>query len=191
MRFNYRCTHGSITLRSKLSKGEILHFSFFESPLDLIGIARSSNGLVRLKLGINNPSSFLEYITNHFPGNWVEKSSSFKVIKSQLRTYFKGNVVKFDFKLDDRIGTPFQKKVWVALKKIPFGQTRSYAWLAKAIGNPKAIRAVGNASGRNPISILSPCHRVIRKSGALGGYTGGLSYKRFLLNLEQKSNGTL
>ena len=176
---------------AKFSKDEILHFSFFESPVGLIGVAGSSKGLIRLKLGLKNPDSFVEYIETNFPGSWVEKSSAFKDIKSQLHAYFKGSSAKFDFKVDSRIGTPFQKKVWTNLRKIPFGQTRSYAWLAKAVGNPKACRAVGNANGKNPVSILSPCHRVIRESGALGGYTGGLSYKRFLLDLEQKSNGTL
>ncbi len=176
---------------SNFSKDETLHFSFFESPLDLIGIAGSSKGLIRLKLGLKNPDSFVEYIETQFSGSWVEKASAFKDIKSQLRLYFKSKNTKFDFKTDPRVGTVFQKKVWAGLRKIPFGQTRSYAWLAKSIGNPKACRAVGNANGKNPISILTPCHRVIRESGALGGYTGGISYKQFLLDLEQNSNGTV
>ena len=173
------------------SKDETIYYSFFESPLDLIGIAKSPRGLIRLKVGLNNHSSFVKYIETNFPGPSLEKPSVFKDIKTQLRAYFKGSIVKFDFKADNRIGTPFQKKVWASLRKIPFGQTRSYMWIAKSIGNPKAYRAVGNANGKNPISILNPCHRVIRESGILGGYTGRLFYKRFLLDLEQKSNGTL
>jgi methylated-DNA-[protein]-cysteine S-methyltransferase len=176
---------------SSFSKDDSLHFSFLESPVDLIGLAGSSKGLIRLKLGLKDPSPFIEYIETQFPGSWSEKASPFKEIKSQLRLYFKSKIAKFDFKADPRVGTPFQKKVWAGLRKIPFGQTRSYAWLAQHIDNPKACRAVGNANGKNPISILIPCHRVIRETGALGGYTGGISYKQFLLNLEQKSNGTL
>jgi methylated-DNA-[protein]-cysteine S-methyltransferase len=173
------------------SKDETLHYTFIDSPLGLIGVACSSKGLVRLKIGLEDPNQFLEFVETQFPGDWKEKTSAFKDLKAQLKLYFKGKPVKFDFKVDPRIGTPFQKKVWAGLRKVPFGQTRSYAWLAKAIGNPKACRAVGNANGKNPISILTPCHRVIRESGALGGYTGGISYKQFLLDLEQNYNGTV
>ena len=178
-------------MNSKFSKEEMLNFSFIKSPLNLIGIAGSSKGLIRLKLGLKSPSSFIDYLDTHYSGSWYENASVFKDIRAQLLAYFKGNIIKFDFKIDHRIGTPFQKKVWATIRKIPFGQTRSYTWLATAIGKPKACRAVGNANGKNPISILSPCHRVIRQSGALGGYTGGLYIKKFLLDLEQKPNGTI
>ena len=173
------------------SKDETLNYTFIDSPIGLIGVASSSKGLVRLKVGLEDPNAFLEFVETQFPGNWTERTSAFKDLKAQLKLYFKGKLVKFNFKVDPRIGTPFQKKVWAGLRKVPFGQTRSYAWLAKTIGNPKACRAVGNANGKNPISILTPCHRIIRESGALGGYTGGISYKQFLLDLEQSSNGTV
>jgi|TARA_B110000438_G_C15637784_1_gene573904 methylated-DNA-[protein]-cysteine S-methyltransferase len=176
---------------SVFSKDETLNYSFIDSPLGLIGVACSLKGLVQLKIGLEDPNLFLEYIETQFPGKWEEKAYAFKDIKVQLKLYFKGKLIKFEFKPDPRVGTQFQKKVWAGLRKVPFGQTRSYAWLAKTIGNPKACRAVGNANGKNPISILTPCHRVIRESGALGGYTGGISYKQFLLDLEQKSNGTV
>jgi methylated-DNA-[protein]-cysteine S-methyltransferase len=84
-----------------------------------------------------------------------------------------------------RLGTPFQQKVWKKLTTIPYGKTRSYKWIASAINNRHASRAVGNANGRNPLPIIIPCHRVIRENGELGGYTGGINIKRFLLNLEQ------
>ncbi|OUM98089.1 MAG: hypothetical protein BAA04_07515 [Firmicutes bacterium ZCTH02-B6] len=101
----------------------------------------------------------------------------------QLREYFEGRRREFDFALDLE-GTPFQLAVWRCLCTIPYGETRSYAWVAKTIGRPTALRAVGQAIGRNPISIAVPCHRVIASDGSYGGYTGGLDVKRFLLRLE-------
>jgi methylated-DNA-[protein]-cysteine S-methyltransferase len=101
----------------------------------------------------------------------------------QLADYFAGARQAFDLPLDFR-GTDFQKAVWAALLAIPFGETRSYADIARAIGRPTAFRAVGAANGRNPISIVAPCHRVIGTSGALTGFAGGLEAKEHLLGLE-------
>jgi methylated-DNA-[protein]-cysteine S-methyltransferase len=101
----------------------------------------------------------------------------------QLNEYFAGRRKVFALKLDVS-GTPFQRKVWNALLTIPFGETRSYADIAKQIGNPTAARAVGAANGRNPLSIVAPCHRVIGASGALTGFAAGLDVKARLLALE-------
>ncbi|MBB5986438.1 methylated-DNA--[protein]-cysteine S-methyltransferase [Sphingobium lignivorans] len=101
----------------------------------------------------------------------------------QLGGYFDGTRQRFDLPLDFE-GTDFQKQVWTALLAIPFGETRSYADIARAIGRPSAVRAVGAANGRNPISIVAPCHRVVGADGALTGFAGGLAAKRFLLALE-------
>jgi methylated-DNA-[protein]-cysteine S-methyltransferase len=101
----------------------------------------------------------------------------------QLAEYFAGRRKAFDLKLDFA-GTAFQKKVWRALLTIPFGKTRSYAQIAKQIGHPTAVRAVGAANGRNPISIVTPCHRVIGSGGALTGFAGGLAAKEHLLRHE-------
>jgi len=102
----------------------------------------------------------------------------------QLAEYFSGRRKAFDLRLDFA-GTEFQKKVWRALLTIPFGETRSYGEIAKQIGSPKAVRAVGAANGRNPISIVAPCHRVIGSTGKLTGFAGGLDTKAFLLDLER------
>lgn len=102
----------------------------------------------------------------------------------QLQGYFAGERKVFDLPLDFT-GTDFQNQVWQALLTIPFGQTRTYAELARQIGHPTSIRAVGAANGRNPISIIAPCHRVIGATGALTGFAGGLEAKSFLLRLEQ------
>lgn len=103
----------------------------------------------------------------------------------QLGEYFAGRRRAFDLPLDFH-GTDFQRQVWAALLTIPFGETRSYADIATQIGKPKACRAVGAANGRNPISIIAPCHRVVGASGALTGFAGGLDAKRYLLGLEGK-----
>jgi methylated-DNA-[protein]-cysteine S-methyltransferase len=105
--------------------------------------------------------------------------------EKQLSEYFAGQRNQFELDLDF-VGTPFQKQVWSALLTIPFGETRSYAQIAIQIGNPKAVRAVGAANGKNPISIVAPCHRVIGSSGALIGFAGGIEMKRQLLALESR-----
>ena len=102
----------------------------------------------------------------------------------QLAEYFAGRRTRFTLKLDFA-GTSFQQKVWNALLTIPFGETRSYAQIAKQIGSPAATRAVGAANGRNPIAIVAPCHRVIGSGGKLTGFAGGLDAKAYLLALER------
>ena len=103
----------------------------------------------------------------------------------QIRAYFAGTLTAFTVPLDFR-GTAFQKSVWAALLAIPYGETRSYGEIARAIGRPGASRAVGAANGRNPMSIIAPCHRVIGGNGALTGFAGGLAAKRLLLDLEAR-----
>lgn len=103
--------------------------------------------------------------------------------RRQLEAWFEGRLRSFDLPLAPR-GTPFQKRVWEEIRRIPFGATRSYGELARLLGRPSAARAVGGATGRNPLSIVVPCHRVIGSQGTLVGYGGGLERKRFLLQLE-------
>ena len=103
---------------------------------------------------------------------------------SQLRAYFAGQLRRFELPLD-LAGTEFQKRVWLELTRIPYGETRSYQEMAKAVGAPKAVRAVGAANGANPVAIVVPCHRVIGANGKLTGYGGGLPLKRRLLSLER------
>lgn len=107
-----------------------------------------------------------------------------KEVKRQLEEYFKGERTVFDLPLDPD-GTEFQKKVWNALVRIPYGETRCYGEIAEEVGNPKGSRAVGMANHNNPIPILIPCHRVIGKNGKLTGYAGGLDKKTALLELER------
>lgn len=114
---------------------------------------------------------------------WRRDHVHFSAIKHQLAAYFSGEIQSFDVALFPE-GTPFQLQVWSALKEIPYGSVVSYRWIANRIGMPKAVRAVGAANGRNPISIIIPCHRVIGSNGSLTGYGGGLEVKRRLLQLE-------
>ncbi len=106
----------------------------------------------------------------------------------QLRGWFAGERTAFELPLAPR-GTPFQREVWAALQEIPFGETRSYAEVAARLGRPRAVRAVGGANGRNPLSIVIPCHRVIGAAGALTGYGGGMERKRWLLDHERQVLG--
>lgn len=108
--------------------------------------------------------------------------------EQQLNEYFAGKRARFTVALD-MVGTDFQKKVWGALLTIPFGETRSYGDIARQIGQPTASRAVGAANGRNPVSIITPCHRAIGSNGALTGFAGGLEAKQYLLSLEGKREG--
>ena len=126
-------------------------------------------------------------ITTHRPYEGIEQETALiKEANRQLSEYLKGERQMFDLPLNPR-GTDFQKRVWRALCDIPYGETRSYKQIAEAIGNPKAVRAVGMANNRNPITIVVPCHRVIGADGKLVGYGGGLEMKEFLLRLESCS----
>jgi len=117
----------------------------------------------------------------------AQKHSVLEETEKQLREYFAGERTTFSLSLEFQ-GTEFQKKVWRALQKIPYGSTASYSELAKSIGSAKACRAVGAANGRNPLSIVVPCHRVIGQNGKLTGFAGGLETKEFLLQIEAKPN---
>jgi methylated-DNA-[protein]-cysteine S-methyltransferase len=130
------------------------------------------------------------YMDNFAGGDAVRFSaradSGFDDVVQQLEEYFRRERTTFTVPIAP-VGTPFQLRVWESLRTIPYGETRSYGQLADAIGNRSAMRAVGAANGRNPISIIVPCHRVIGSDGTLVGYGGGLERKRFLLDLEQAS----
>ena len=119
------------------------------------------------------------------PGRECAPNLFLRQAVDQLRAYFAGELQDFDLTLDMQ-GTGFQRRVWHELRNIPYGETRSYSFVANTIGAPKAVRAVGAANGRNPIPIVVPCHRVIGAGGSLVGYGGGLPLKRFLLDLEAR-----
>ena len=116
----------------------------------------------------------------------VRDDARFTDARAQFTEYFAGQRTEFDLPLDRATGTAFQRQVWRALGDIPYGETISYGELARRIGQPAAVRAVGLANGRNPLSIVVPCHRVVGTGGKLTGYGGGLDRKRHLLDLEAR-----
>ena len=153
-------------------------YKTMKSPVGTLKLVGSEAGLAAILWEHDNPRRVrLE------AGSEDEQHPVLIETERQLNEYFAGKRKTFSVKLDFG-GTPFQKKVWQAMLGIPFGETRTYGELAKQIGDPKAVRAVGAANGRNPISIIGPCHRVIGASGKLTGYAGGLAAKALLLRLE-------
>lgn len=118
------------------------------------------------------------------PTETLRKGVMPALMRTELQEFFKRGKENFIQKIDIEKGTEFEKKVWLALREIPFGETRSYKWLAERVGTPKGSRAVGQALSKNPLPIILPCHRVIESDGSLGGYSGGVDIKRRLLDIE-------
>lgn len=148
--------------------------SYFISSIDIFEIVSENNALISLKLVEKSENSSFETDFN-------------KKVKTQLNEYFLGKRKVFDLKLNPQ-GTDFQKRVWLELSKIPYGEVKSYSQIAQQIQNSNAVRAVGSACNKNPIMIIIPCHRVISKNGNLGGFAYGNLIKQKLLNLEHQSN---
>ena len=117
----------------------------------------------------------------------IRDDEKLKSVINELLDYFNDNKVNFKSLLDLRVGTVFQRKVWNKISEIPYGELRSYKWIASEIGNINAVRAVGNAVGKNPVPPIIPCHRVIRTDGKLGGFSSGIPLKKWLLKLEKSS----
>jgi len=163
---------------------ETIYYSFFDSPfLSNVFVASTERGVCMVDF-LKTEKAFLKRLKERFPGRIIRDHQKNKDFLDQLRKYLKGELQLFDCELDFR-GTAFQKKVWSALLKIPYGQTRSYKEIAQAIGHPKAFRAVGNANGQNSIPLIIPCHRVKESNGGLGGYGHGVKVKRQLLDFEK------
>lgn len=156
-----------------------LAYKTIRSPVGELKLVASDTGLVAVLWEVEKPNRVRL-------GELVQKPSDPILLEAerQLGEYFAGKRRNFSVALDMR-GTSFQRDVWAALLAIPFGETRSYRDLATKLGNPRATRAVGAANGRNPISIIVPCHRVISSNGKLTGFAGGLEAKARLLELEQ------
>jgi methylated-DNA-[protein]-cysteine S-methyltransferase len=153
-------------------------FKTMKSPVGLLKLVGSGAGLAAVLWEHDDPRRVKLEATVESPDHPVLVDA-----ECQLGEYFAGERKAFTVKLDYR-GTPFQKKVWNALLGIPFGETRTYGELARQIGSPAAVRAVGAANGKNPIAIIGPCHRVIGSTGKLTGFAGGLEAKAVLLRLE-------
>jgi methylated-DNA-[protein]-cysteine S-methyltransferase len=118
------------------------------------------------------------------PNEIIRKGEAPLLIKKELKEYFEDGREEFTQKIGFMKGTEFDRQVWLALKEVPYGETRTYKWLAEKVGKPAACRAVGQALSRNPIPILLPCHRIIESDGSIGGYSAGVDIKRRLLEIE-------
>ncbi|HEY5226437.1 MAG TPA: methylated-DNA--[protein]-cysteine S-methyltransferase [Methylovirgula sp.] len=153
-------------------------YKTMKSPVGELKLIASDKGLTAILWENDDPKRVRVGTLVEEPDHPVLKRT-----ERQLQEYFAGDRTAFDLDLDF-VGTDFQKRVWAALLAIPFGQTRSYAQIAEEVGSPKAARAVGAANGKNPISIVAPCHRVIGANGDLTGFAGGLDAKRYLLSHE-------
>ena len=149
-----------------------------QTPVGALTLVAGANGLAAILWENDDPRRVRLQRVTPDPQNPLLREAV-----RQLTEYFDGERRTFDLPLDFA-GTPFQRSVWNALLAIPYGETRSYAQVARQIGSPAAVRAVGAANGRNPISIIAPCHRVIGSSGQLTGFAGGLEAKAKLLALE-------
>ena len=149
--------------------------AIYDSPIGALTLASNGEALIQLEFEGG------KYALQAYPPG---ADAILDQARRELDAYFAGRLRVFEVKTAPH-GTAFQRKVWAALRAIPYGETRSYAQQAQAIGSPKAMRAVGTANGRNPIPIVIPCHRVIGANGALTGFGGGIERKQILLELEQ------
>lgn len=151
----------------------------YDSPIGKLRICEENGAITQLYI-----QSEEETVTGEEATTYTEVSVVLKEACRQLSEYFVGERKQFDLPLCLK-GTFFQQKVWQALRKIPYGESRSYQDIAVAIGNSKAVRAIGGANHNNPVMIIVPCHRVINKDGSLGGFGGGVDVKQYLLELEK------
>jgi len=165
---------------------ENVHIAEFESPVGAMRCASTERGLAYVEL---------PHASGRGLEGWLRLYAADAVVRdgfgpnkqavAQIRSYLEGKLDDFGVALDVR-GTPFQCRVWQQLQEIPYGETRTYGEIAEAIGQPRAVRAVGTANGANPLSLVVPCHRVVRAGGKLGGYGGGLPLKKRLLAMERQ-----
>lgn len=177
----------------QVNNSEIIHYSIFLTTIGHVYIAKSAKGVCRISFphsveeDFPHPFSCLEFTGTSLKGTFIKIKRDDPLLKSEidvLKEYFGGKQVDFNFPLDLVRGTPFQKKVWAKLMEIPYGECRSYKWVAEQIGHPLAARAVGMANNKNPLPPVIPCHRVIGSDGSLTGYAFGIHVKKQLLEME-------
>jgi methylated-DNA-[protein]-cysteine S-methyltransferase len=171
--------------REQASLSASLEFACFDTEWGWVAVMGSPGGLCRTILPAPDEGSAIDAITRGVTA--IRQEAAFTEVKRALINYFKGEQVEFLFPIDPDLEgcTCFQRDVWEATLKIPYGQLRSYGWIAAEIGRGRAARAVGQALGANRLPIIVPCHRVIRSDGSMGGFSGGLHWKKELIKLEK------
>ena len=160
-----------------------------DSPFGPLLLAKTRRGLVRVGLPNQDAEELLVDLADRVSPRVLEAPRELDEVRRELDLYFEGKLDRFDLPLDWRLSGGFRQRVLRAINRIPYGQTRSYTEMARRAGNERAVRAAGTACGSNPIPLVVPCHRVLRTSGALGGYGGGLPMKQGLLELEGVLDG--
>jgi epoxyqueuosine reductase len=162
-----------------------VYLAQFDTAIGTIRIASTEAGLAFLELPHGSGCGLEGWARRWAPGAVLREAyAPSRAAIRQIVAYLEGKRRAFDLALDLR-GTAFQREVWAALLEIPYGETRTYAEIARAVGRPRAVRAVGHANGSNPVALVVPCHRVVASGGKLGGYGGGLELKARLLALER------
>lgn len=164
-------------------KGQRISFSIFKTPVGSVLIAATDKGLCSVKLG-DDPARLRHLLAEEFSQADI-RAADLRDLRERILSFMEGEGGLARLPLDIR-GTVFQRRVWDELRRIPRGETRSYGDIARAIGAPAAVRAVGSACGANPVALVVPCHRAVRTDGGLGGYAWGLARKKKLLALEKK-----
>lgn len=165
----------------------MLNLVLFDTCLGWMGIISSSAGLKKIIMPRKSKEEVLLRV--NVSCNLIEEEASaiFNDLPQRLKRFLNGELVDFSDKLSLDGATAFQKIVWKIAQSISYGETRSYAWVARQMGNAKAARAVGQALGKNPLPIVIPCHRIISTNGSLGGFSAGLELKKYLLRLETRN----
>jgi methylated-DNA-[protein]-cysteine S-methyltransferase len=165
-----------------------LRYAIFNADMGWIGVLGSAAGLRRVTLPQRSSED-----ARHLLGidDAVDTPSLFADLIRRFRVYFSGHETTFPDRLDLAGTTGFQQRVWAKTRLIPYGTTRSYRWVARQIGRPDAVRAVGQALAKNPLPVIIPCHRVVASHGQLGGYSGGVTMKQRLLSLESSGGISL
>ncbi len=181
-------------MRTDDRSSQFISVATFRFDRWLIGLAATGKGLARIAFPAQSKRSFLADIKRRFPGARIVESPHasgggrlLAEARRQITEYLSGRLRDFNVKMDLRQVTPFQRRVLLATRKIPYGKTASYGEVAHRVGSPRAARAVGGVQSRNPLPLCIPCHRVIGADGSLVGFGGGLELKSLLLDLERKS----
>jgi methylated-DNA-[protein]-cysteine S-methyltransferase len=159
-------------------------YAMSDSPFGPLLLAATPRGLVKVSLPGHDPEEALEDLAARISPRLLEAPARLDETRRELDLYFDGKLTEFELPLDWQLSRDFRRRALRAIDRIPYGRTRSYTEIARSAGNERAVRAAGTACGANPIPIVVPCHRVLRTSGALGGYGGGLPMKEALLKLE-------
>ena len=164
----------------------MIEYTSFNSPIGNILIAAVKEGVVKISFSDESPAELENYCQNHLGAGVREGSKYILKAQGQILNYLEGKIQSLEFPII-HLNSPFRRKVLEAERGIPFGETRSYGEVAKMLNNPRAARAVGSANAKNPLPLYFPCHRIITSIGKLGGFTGGLNVKQFLLDLEDRN----